>query len=73
MAKWIALALATFVILLLIRGFIFESKSQHHAEKIIPIRNFAVIENHRMHYYKKENGGSAVVFETAFDPAGHLQ
>ncbi|WP_442591413.1 alpha/beta hydrolase [Pedobacter sp. AW31-3R] len=72
-AKRIALALITFVIFLLIGGFIFESKSRHDAEKINPDGNFAVIENHRMHYYKKRNGGPTIVFETAFDPAGHLQ
>ncbi|GAA0886452.1 alpha/beta hydrolase [Sphingobacterium siyangense subsp. cladoniae] len=72
-AKRIALALISFVILLLIAGFIFERKSRHDAEKINPDGNFAVVENHRLHYYKKGNGGPTVVFETAFDPAGHLQ
>ena len=31
------------------------------------------VDGHRLHYYKKGNGGPTVVFETAFDPAGHLQ
>lgn len=74
--KWtkrIGLGLITLVMLLLIAGFIFEMKSRNEAEKITPDGNFVEVENHRLHYYKKGNGGPTVVFETAFDPAGHLQ
>ena len=74
--KWtkrIGLGLITLVILLLIAGYIFERKSRNNAEKIKPDGNFVEVENHRLHYYKKGNGGPTVVFETAFDPAGHLQ
>ncbi len=74
--KWtkrIGLGLITLVVLLLIAGFIFERTSRNDAEKIKPDGNFAEVENHRLHYYKKGNGGPTVVFETAFDPAGHLQ
>ncbi|WP_025144368.1 alpha/beta fold hydrolase [Pedobacter jeongneungensis] len=74
--KWTkrtALALVALLALLLLAGLIFEQKSRHDAEKINPDGNFALVENHKMHYYKKGNGGPTVVFETAFDPAGHLQ
>ncbi|MFD2287853.1 alpha/beta fold hydrolase [Pedobacter petrophilus] len=74
--KWmkrIGLCLITLVVLLLIVGFVFEWKSRNDAEKINPDGNFVEVENHRLHYYKKGNGGPTVVFETAFDPAGHLQ
>jgi len=74
--KWIkriGLGLTTLVALLLIAGFIFERVSRNDAEKIKPDGNFAKVDHHSMHYYKKGNGGPTVVFETAFDPAGHLQ
>lgn len=74
--KWtkrIGLGLITVVILLLAVGFIFERKCRHEAEKISPDGDFVEVESHRLHYYKKGNGGPTVVFETAFDPAGHLQ
>ncbi|MNK03946.1 haloalkane dehalogenase [compost metagenome] len=74
--KWTkrtGLVLLTLIILLLIAGFIFEMISRNDAEKMKPDGNFAEVENHRLHYYKKGNGGPTVVFETAFDPAGHLQ
>lgn len=74
--KWmkrVGLGLTTLVILILIVGFIFERKSRNDAEKINPDGNFVEVENHRLHYYKTGNGGPTVIFETAFDPAGHLQ
>lgn len=74
--KWIkriGLGLVALIILLLIAGFIFERISRNDTKKITPDGNFAEIDNHRLHYYKKGNGGPTVVFETAFDPAGHLQ
>ncbi|PIF44941.1 pimeloyl-ACP methyl ester carboxylesterase [Chryseobacterium sp. 52] len=67
------MALLLIVILLLIAGFIFEKISRANAEKIKPDGEFAEVENHKMHYLKKGTGGPTVVFETAFDPAGHLQ
>ncbi len=42
-------------------------------KKIKPDGNFVEVENTRLHYYKKGNGGPTVIFESAFDPAGHLQ
>ncbi|WP_343657989.1 alpha/beta hydrolase [Chryseobacterium sp.] len=72
-SKRIGLGLTALVTLLLIAGFIFEKVSRKNAEKITPNGNFAEVANHRLHYYKKGNGGPTVVFETAFDPAGHLQ
>ncbi|MGC5745898.1 alpha/beta fold hydrolase [Chryseobacterium sp. NFX27] len=74
--KWIKrllMALLLIVILLLITGFIFERISRSIAEKIQPDGRFAEIENHKMHYLQEGKGGPTVVFETAFDPAGHLQ
>ncbi|WP_449386872.1 alpha/beta fold hydrolase [Chryseobacterium lineare] len=71
--KRIGLGLVVLVILLLIAGFIFERISRNQADKIKPDGNFAEVEDHLLHYYKKGNGGPTVVFETAFDPAGHLQ
>ena len=74
--KWtkrIGLGLVTLLILLLLIGFIFERISRNGAEKIKPDGQFAEVEDHRLHYYKKGNGGPTIVFETAFDPAGHLQ
>nr|WP_315422670.1 hypothetical protein [uncultured Pedobacter sp.] len=74
--KWtkrIGLGLVSLLILLLLIGFIFERISRNAAEKIKPDGQFVEVENHRLHYYKKGNGGPTVVFETAFDPAGHLQ
>lgn len=74
--KWvkrIAMALLLIIILLLITGFIFEKISRSLAEKIKPDGQFAEVENHKMHYLKDGKGGPTVVFETAFDPAGHLQ
>jgi pimeloyl-ACP methyl ester carboxylesterase len=74
--KWtkrIGLGIITLVILLLIIGFLFERKSRNDAEKIKSGGQFVEVENHHLHYYKKGIGGPTVVFETAFDPAGHLQ
>lgn len=74
--KWtkrIGLGIITLLVLLCITGFIFERIARNDAEKIKPGGNLVEVENHRLHYYKKGNGGPTVVFETAFDPAGHLQ
>lgn len=74
--KWtkrIGLVLVTLLILLLLIGFIFERVSRNAAEKIKPDGQLVEVDDHRLHYYKKGNGGPTVVFETAFDPAGHLQ
>lgn len=75
-AKWlkrIGMALLLIVILVLVTGFIFEEFSRSKAEKIKADGQFAEVENHKMHYLQKGTGGPTVVFETAFDPAGHLQ
>jgi pimeloyl-ACP methyl ester carboxylesterase len=74
--KWIKrllMALFLVLILLLIAGFIFEKISRSKAGKIKPDGQFTEVENHKMHYLQTGNGGPTVVFETAFDPAGHLQ
>ena len=72
-AKRIGLGLITLTVLLLIVGFVFERISRNDAEKINPDGSFAEVGDHLLHYFKKGNGGPTVVFETAFDPAGHLQ
>ncbi|KMQ60052.1 hypothetical protein ACM46_17540 [Chryseobacterium angstadtii] len=74
--KWIkriAMALFLLLIVLLITGFIFEKISRAIAEKIKPDGQITEVGNHKMHYLKEGTGGPTVVFETAFDPAGHLQ
>jgi pimeloyl-ACP methyl ester carboxylesterase len=74
--KWIKrilMALLLIIFLLLMAGFVFEKISRSIAEKIKPDGQFAEVENHKMHYLQKGYGGPTVVFETAFDPAGHLQ
>jgi pimeloyl-ACP methyl ester carboxylesterase len=74
--KWIKrllMALLLIVILLLITGFIFEKISRSIAEKIQPDGQFVEVDNHKIHYLQEGKGGPTVVFETAFDPAGHLQ
>jgi len=74
--KWIkriGLGLVVLVVVVLIAGFIFERISRNDVEKITPDGNFVEVDNHLLHYYKKGNGGPTIVFETAFDPAGHLQ
>lgn len=74
--KWIKrilMALLLIIFLLLMAGFVFERISRSIAEKIKPDGQFAEVENHQMHYLQQGKGGPTVVFETAFDPAGHLQ
>lgn len=71
--KLICLGLITLVIFLLIAGFVFERISRNTAAKINPDGGFAEVGDHRLHYFKKGNSGPTVVFETAFDPTGHLQ
>lgn len=74
--KWIkrvTLALLALVISLLTAGFVFERISRSNAGKIIPDGQFAGVGDHRLHYLKRGSGGPTVVFEAAFDPAGHLQ
>lgn len=72
-AKLIGLGLTALIVLLLTAGFIFERISRNRAEKMTPDGCFAQVGDHRLHYFKKGNQGPTVVFETAFDPAGHLQ
>ncbi len=74
--KWIKRTLfgiLSLVILLLIIGFIFEQISRSNAENLIPHGEFADVGGHKLHYYKKGEDSPTVVFESAFDPAGHLQ
>lgn len=71
--KRISLGLLILIGLFLVIGFIFEKVSRSNAEKLKPTGQFAMIDNHRLHYLKEGNGGPSIVFETAFDPAGHLQ
>lgn len=74
--KWIkrlGMLLFLIFVLLLITGFFFEKISRAKAEQIKADGQFAEVDQHRMHYLKEGTGGPTVVFETAFDPAGHLQ
>ena len=74
--KWIKRTLFgifILVILLLMIGFIFEQISRSNAENLTPHGEFADVGGHRLHYYKKGEDNPTVVFESAFDPAGHLQ
>ncbi len=61
------------VCLLLIIGFVFENISRSNADKKVPDGQFVKVDGHQLHYLKKGEGKPTVVFETAFDPAGHLQ
>lgn len=74
--KWvkrIILGIVALIGLLLIVGFIYERVSRLSTEKIPPTGEFADVGDHKLHYYKKGTDSVTVVFETAFDPAGHLQ
>lgn len=74
--KWIKrvlLGILILVILLSLIGSIFEQISRSNAEKIIPHGEFANVGGHKLHYYKKGEDRPTVVFESAFDPSGHLQ
>ncbi|MBL1222872.1 alpha/beta hydrolase [Chryseobacterium sp. L7] len=74
--KWIkrlGMLLFLIFVLLLITGFVFEKISRAKAEQMKADGQFAEVDQHRMHYLKEGTGGPTVVFETAFDPAGHLQ
>jgi pimeloyl-ACP methyl ester carboxylesterase len=74
--KWIKRVLLGFFILTILVitiGFIFERISRSNAESIIPHGEFADVGGHKLHYYKKGNDEPTVVFESAFDPSGHLQ
>lgn len=74
--KWlkrIGMFLLAILIFLLIAGFIFERVSRSVADKIHPDGQLMEVDGHKMHYLQTGSGGPTVVFETAFDPAGHLQ
>lgn len=75
-SKWtkrIGIGLIVLLVLLSIIGFIYEAISRKKANKISPSGKLIKIENHYLHYYRKGDTGPTVVFEAAFDPAGHLQ
>jgi len=74
--KWVKrvlLGVLILIIIVLTIGFIFERISRSNAEDLIPHGEFADVGGHKLHYYKKGNKGPTVVFESAFDPNGHLQ
>ena len=74
--KWIKrVVFGVFILLisLLIIGFIFEQISRLKAENLSPHGEFVDVGGHKLHYYKKGKDSPTVVFESAFDPAGHLQ
>ena len=62
------------LITLLIVGVAYEQISRINAEGNLPAHgDFVDVGGHKLHYYKQGTGGPTVVFESAFDPAGHLQ
>jgi len=71
--KRIFIGIIILIALVLMIGFIFERISRSTAEKIDPHGEFADVGGHKLHYYKKGDDGPTVVFESAFDPCGHLQ
>lgn len=74
--KWIKkifFGLLFSVVLLMIIGFIFEQVSRSNSKKLVPLGEFVNVGEHNLHYYKKGENGPSIIFETAFDPAGHLQ
>lgn len=74
--KWLKRILLGFLVLLgllLIIGFIFERISRSNAEDLIPHGQFADVGGHKLHYYIKGEENPTIVFESALDPAGHLQ
>jgi len=71
--KRILVILLLLLITLLTIGFVFEQFSRSNAENLAPHGEFADVGGHKLHYYIKGIDGPTVVFESAFDPAGHLQ
>ncbi|WP_433901082.1 alpha/beta fold hydrolase [Sphingobacterium puteale] len=71
--KKIVVIIISFIALVLLAGFIFESWSRAKAEKIIPNGQFVELDRCRLHYLKKGTGGPTIVFESALCPEGHLQ
>ncbi|NOQ26687.1 MAG: alpha/beta fold hydrolase [Bacteroidales bacterium] len=74
--KWLKknlLGILLLIISLLIIGFTFERISRFKAEKITPHGKFVDVGGHKLHYYKKGTEGPTIIFESAFDPAAHLQ
>lgn len=74
--KWIKKTLfgtLFLIVLLLIIGFFFEQISRSNSKKLISLGEFIDVDGHNLHYYKKGNNGPSIIFETGFDPSGHLQ
>jgi len=74
--KWtreIFLGMLGLILIFLIIGFLFERISRAKADKIQPHGQFADVGGHKLHYYKLGTDEPTVVFESAFDPSGHLQ
>ncbi|MCK6543259.1 alpha/beta hydrolase [bacterium] len=58
---------------LLLSGFLFEEISRNSANSISSEGQLADIGEHKLHYNKKGENEPTIVFETGFDPTGHLQ
>lgn len=71
--KGICIGILGILMLLLIVGFIFEIISRRNAEKYSPTGQLVKIGNQQLHYFRQGQKGPTIVFESAFDPAGHLQ
>ena len=77
MINWLKkFILRVFVLLaiLLVLGIGYEQISRINAEKNLPPHGELVdVGGHKLHFYKQGTIGPTVVFESAFDPVGHLQ
>ncbi len=74
MIKKLILVITSLIILGSIFGVIYEQYSRYNAEKNLqPHGELLDVGGHKLHYYKQGTKGPTVVFESAFDPAGHLQ
>ncbi len=77
MNKWLktlALTITALFVVFCGLGITYEQYSRIKAEKNLrPHGELVDVGGHKLHYYKHGTMGPTVVFESAFDPAGHLQ
>jgi pimeloyl-ACP methyl ester carboxylesterase len=77
MIKWLKKLVFGVLILLgiaLVFGMTYEQISRINADQNLPAHGELVdVGGHKLHFYKQGTTGPTVVFESAFDPAGHLQ
>ena len=77
MNKWFKKSVFGVVLLvgvLLVLGITYEQISRHNADQDLQAHGELVdVGGHKLHFYKQGTTGPTVVFESAFDPVGHLQ